>query len=276
MIIDKFSEVGDFGEDKDISAKLIKEKIDPCVAALEEVILNVADVTLVTQSFIHALISDILRTNGEAALDYLDFRSCADVVRGIVETVVQYSLDSLDEEREEGRASWFPVFPLCTRPFDAGRSLAFGARGLRGFGGVLIRFRRPRWKRSAQPGSSSIVSSGAAAGGFVGFCMSYKLGAISWKWNNHHDTAPNICRRSGFLKWNGIASKASFSGFSTSFAARALIGLMQFSSPFRCIGRAGRWSRRSRFMRSRQNLNCAKNWDRLCAVCAMQQLNAMK
>jgi hypothetical protein len=54
-----------------------------------------------TQSFIHALISDVLRVHGEGALDYLEFKSCTDVVKGVVATVVQYSLDSMGEDGGE-------------------------------------------------------------------------------------------------------------------------------------------------------------------------------
>jgi hypothetical protein len=49
-----------------------------------------------------------------------------------------------------------PVFPLRTRPFDAGRFLAFGIREVRCFGGVLSKFLTARWKRSSIPGSSWI------------------------------------------------------------------------------------------------------------------------
>lgn len=97
MNIDMYEQVGDFGEDKDAAAKLRKETIAPLVASKELVILDFSDVTLVTQSFVHALISDVLRINGEGALEYLEFKECTDLVKGIIATVVQYSLDSLDE-----------------------------------------------------------------------------------------------------------------------------------------------------------------------------------
>src|SRR5438046_1889761 len=103
MNIDMFAEIGDFGEDKDAAAKLRRERIAPCVANKELVTLDFGDVTLVTQSFIHALISDVLRVNGDAALEYLEFKSCADVVKGIIATVVQYSLDSMDDENGPGK-----------------------------------------------------------------------------------------------------------------------------------------------------------------------------
>lgn len=93
-----FDIVGDFGEDKDAAANLRQQKIKPCISKQECVYMNFDGVTLVTQSFIHALISDVLRVNGEDALELLEFEDCNELVRGIVSTVVQYSLDTLAEE----------------------------------------------------------------------------------------------------------------------------------------------------------------------------------
>jgi STAS-like domain of unknown function (DUF4325) len=95
--ITMYREVGDFGEDKDAAAILRETKIKPALVSKESVILDFEHVTLVTQSFIHALISDVLRTSGETVLDSIEFKHCAPVVRGIISTVVQYSLDSMSE-----------------------------------------------------------------------------------------------------------------------------------------------------------------------------------
>jgi predicted signal transduction protein with EAL and GGDEF domain len=95
-----FALVGDFGEDKDAAAHLRENMIKPCVKMHERVHIDFDGVTLVTQSFIHALISDVLRINGEDVLDLLEFRNCEDVVRGIIATVVQYSLDTSDDAIE--------------------------------------------------------------------------------------------------------------------------------------------------------------------------------
>lgn len=91
-----FDALGDFGEDKDSAAAVRETVIKPCIAAREPVIIDFSGVTLVTQSFIHALISDVLRTTGESALDYIEFKSCNNNVQGIIETVVQYSLDTIE------------------------------------------------------------------------------------------------------------------------------------------------------------------------------------
>ena len=98
MIIKMFDLVGDFGEDKDAAANLRKIKIQPSVNKSQHITLDFAGVTLVTQSFIHALISDVLRSRGEEALDYLDFKNCVDVVKGIISTVVQYSLETTADD----------------------------------------------------------------------------------------------------------------------------------------------------------------------------------
>jgi hypothetical protein len=92
---------GDFAEDKDVAASIRQERIRPEVEAGREVIVDFADVSLVTQSFIHALISDVLRSAGEGALEYLVFENCTHGVRGIIETVVQYSLETMESDEGE-------------------------------------------------------------------------------------------------------------------------------------------------------------------------------
>jgi hypothetical protein len=93
--------VGDFAEDKDVAASLREKEIRPAIAAGENVILDFAGVTLATQSFVRALISDLLRTQGETVLHNIEFKNCVPGVKGIVETVVQYSLETMGEEAEK-------------------------------------------------------------------------------------------------------------------------------------------------------------------------------
>ena len=103
MCIELFPLVGDFGEDKDIAAELRESKIKPAIANKRSMQIDFDGVTLATQSFMHALISDVLRINGEDALDFLEFKNCVSVVQGIVSNVVQYSLDTLADEEENAR-----------------------------------------------------------------------------------------------------------------------------------------------------------------------------
>ena len=97
MIIIK-NEAGDFAEDKDTAARLREEVIRPIIKSQNIVELEFSGVSLVTQSFVHALLSDILRSGGEDTLDFILFTHCNDSIKGIISTVVQYSLDSLESE----------------------------------------------------------------------------------------------------------------------------------------------------------------------------------
>jgi hypothetical protein len=101
--IDIAQQAGDFAEDKDLAASIREGHLRPAVTQQVEITLNFSGVRLVTQSFVHALISDVLRQNGEDALKYIVFKGCSQGVRGIVETVVQYSLESTDSASEPDR-----------------------------------------------------------------------------------------------------------------------------------------------------------------------------
>ena len=97
--INMLDTVGDFGEDKDAAAFMRNTDLRPSLERGETVTLDFANVHLVTQSFVHALISDVLRKFGENVLDQLDFKNCDEGVKGIISTVVQYSLDTMDLDR---------------------------------------------------------------------------------------------------------------------------------------------------------------------------------
>jgi hypothetical protein len=101
MNINMYKYVGDFGEDKDIAALMREKQIRPNLDKGKHVTLDFDNVHLVTQSFIHALISDILRKGGENILDILEFKNASQLVRGIVSTVVQYSLDTAEDSPSE-------------------------------------------------------------------------------------------------------------------------------------------------------------------------------
>ena len=104
MIVRILDLAGDFAEDKDLAASIRIATILPEVAKGRKVTLDFSGVTLVTQSFIHALIADVLRTQGEPSLTHMIFKGCSQGVRGIVETVVQYSLETADDLDDDGSA----------------------------------------------------------------------------------------------------------------------------------------------------------------------------
>ena len=88
--------VGTFAEDKDAAARLRREVMLPELQRGGSIELDFTAITLTTQSFIHALISESLRVHGEEALSRIQFKECAPAVKDIVETVVQYVLESRD------------------------------------------------------------------------------------------------------------------------------------------------------------------------------------
>jgi len=89
-------ETGDFAEDKDVAAAIRDKHIRAAVTGATEIVLDFTGVRLVRQSFVHALISDVLRGGGEVSLKYIVFKGCTESVKGIIETVVQYSLEAAD------------------------------------------------------------------------------------------------------------------------------------------------------------------------------------
>ncbi|MCA9400568.1 MAG: STAS-like domain-containing protein, partial [Candidatus Omnitrophica bacterium] len=53
----------------------------------EEIVLDFQGVEAATQSFVHALISEVLRQFGTDVLDRMSFKACAPEVRKIIEIV---------------------------------------------------------------------------------------------------------------------------------------------------------------------------------------------
>jgi hypothetical protein len=89
---------GDFAEDKDWAATIREQAIRVVLDRGDKIVLDFTGVSLATQSFVHALISDVLRSQGEGALKKIEFKGCVAGVRGIIETVVQYSLETMEDE----------------------------------------------------------------------------------------------------------------------------------------------------------------------------------
>lgn len=95
MTISIKDHAGSFAENKDVAARLRKEDISPALSRGESVTLDFTGVDAATQSFVHALISEVLRENGIDVLDRLEFKSCNTKVRKIIEIVVDYMQEGL-------------------------------------------------------------------------------------------------------------------------------------------------------------------------------------
>ena len=85
-----FDQTGAFAENKDIARELRIREMIPALDKGEEVVLDFGRVEAATQSFIHALISDVLRKYGNDVLDKLAFKSCNDTIKKIIGIVVDY------------------------------------------------------------------------------------------------------------------------------------------------------------------------------------------
>lgn len=95
MEIKIYDLVGSFAENKDIAKETRVNIILPNLEKKEKVILNFDKVTSTTQSFIHALISDVIRKKGIDILDLIDFKNCNETVKKIIEIVVDYMQNSI-------------------------------------------------------------------------------------------------------------------------------------------------------------------------------------
>ncbi len=82
--------VGVFAENKDKAREIRLHKIVPALAKGQEVTLDFAGIDSATQSFVHALISDLIRTYGCEVLDKLYFQNCTETVKKIIAIVVDY------------------------------------------------------------------------------------------------------------------------------------------------------------------------------------------
>ena len=86
---------GAFAENKDVAREIRLKYVVPSVENNEEIILNFEGVTGATQSFIHALICNVIREYGSECLDNIDFRHCNEIIKKIISIVVEYMQEGL-------------------------------------------------------------------------------------------------------------------------------------------------------------------------------------
>lgn len=86
--------VGDFAENKDIARDVRLQQIIPALNQGEAVVLDFEHISGATQSFIHALISDLFRTYGSDILDRLSFKNCNETIQKVITLVSEYMQES--------------------------------------------------------------------------------------------------------------------------------------------------------------------------------------
>jgi len=85
-----FEKVGAFAENKDIARDIRTQDIIPCLDQNEEVLLDFKDINSATQSFIHSLLSNLMRQYGNDVLDKISFKSCNPTIQKIIAIVTDY------------------------------------------------------------------------------------------------------------------------------------------------------------------------------------------
>jgi len=89
-----FEKTGAFAGNKDIARDIRLNDILPYINDKDKIILNFDKVESATQSFIHALISDVIRQKGINVLDRLYFKNCSSTIQKIISIVTEYMQES--------------------------------------------------------------------------------------------------------------------------------------------------------------------------------------
>ncbi len=84
-----------FAENKDLARDIRLNKIISALDNKQEVILDFEGIDSATQSFIHALISDLIRKYGVHVLDKLAFKNCDETIKKIIKIVVDYMQEGI-------------------------------------------------------------------------------------------------------------------------------------------------------------------------------------
>jgi len=90
ITIKLFKPVGSFAENKDLAKKIREEEIIPALNNNQEIILDFEKIDSVTQSFIHALISDLIRNYGNEVIEKISFKNCNETIQKIINIVIDY------------------------------------------------------------------------------------------------------------------------------------------------------------------------------------------
>jgi len=93
-----FDRAGFFAENKDIARDIRINEILPALDQGQDIVLDFDCVDAATQSFIHVLLSDVLRKRGLEVLDRMEFKSCNVNVQKIIEIVAEYMQEGMETD----------------------------------------------------------------------------------------------------------------------------------------------------------------------------------
>lgn len=92
---------GAFAENKDIARDIRINEMIPALEQGKDITVDFSGVDAATQSFVHALLSDILRKYGIDVLGRIEFKSCGIKVQKIIEIVAEYMQEGIGFENAE-------------------------------------------------------------------------------------------------------------------------------------------------------------------------------
>ncbi len=101
MVLKIFDRFGEFAENKNKAKRIRESVLEPRIKRGETICLDFESVNNATQSFVHALISNLLRTQGVEVLDQIEFKNCNETLQTIITIVIDYMQDSIDIDEEE-------------------------------------------------------------------------------------------------------------------------------------------------------------------------------
>ena len=90
--------IAGFAEDKDQARSLRRQILLPALERGENIELDFAHVKYATQSFVHALLGEVLYKYGENVLDRIEFKNCTPQLQSVIELVIDYSLGGFTNE----------------------------------------------------------------------------------------------------------------------------------------------------------------------------------
>lgn len=94
IVIHLIKNTGIFAENKDIAKDIRIKKLIPALEKNKEVVIDFEGIEGATQSFIHALISDLIRKYGSEIFDKIKFKSCNNTIKEIISIVADYMQES--------------------------------------------------------------------------------------------------------------------------------------------------------------------------------------
>ncbi|MBI2045111.1 STAS-like domain-containing protein [Candidatus Pacearchaeota archaeon] len=89
-----FDKTGAFAGNKDIARDIRLNEILKYIGDENKIVLDFSGVESATQSFIHALISDVIRQRGINVLERIYFKNCSITIQKIISIVTEYMQES--------------------------------------------------------------------------------------------------------------------------------------------------------------------------------------